>query len=563
MIEIELRDFRGCERASLRVDPIALVAGRNATGKSSIAQAIGAALTGNPLVVDGVAKGSAGMLVKIGVGGAAVALSGPGGKTRVDWPSCNVTSDGKPPAANAYAVGALSLAALSARDRAAVVGVVLKADPTEEDLRLALADLGLEDHVAALAKLIGEQGWDQAHAQRKEAGAGLKGEWRRVTGVNYGSRIAAAWVPKGWGAKEEKLSEKEFVGDVARTKAAHERAVAAAAVSDAEREQLMSEANLLAARQVAVADAQTVLRATATRLDQATDARHGLPPAESEGGLPCPHCGAFVIIHRVSLVEQTLVKVVPISAAELKKRRTKIAEADGDIARLKGEVQANQRTATLAQLDLDKSVAARTQIAGLTPGDKSAGSVEATRAAVETAAARLVAYQQKTQANELREQILINDLVLGVLAADGLRAKKLGRVLDGFNGGQSLPLTQAAGWKAVAIEPDMALTYGGRPYALLSTSEQYRVRAVMQAAMARIRGDDMVVLDAANVLDGVTRSGLFQLLIAAGLSAVVCMTLTRRGQVPDLAAVNLGASYWLDNGVLEPLNPPAGKAEAA
>ena len=57
MIEIELRDFRGCERASLRVDPIALIAGRNATGKSSIAQAIGAALTGDPLVVEGVAKG--------------------------------------------------------------------------------------------------------------------------------------------------------------------------------------------------------------------------------------------------------------------------------------------------------------------------------------------------------------------------------------------------------------------------------------------------------------------------------------------------------------------------
>jgi predicted ATP-dependent endonuclease of OLD family len=59
MIAIELRDFRGCERASLRVDPIALVAGRNATGKSSIAQAIGAALAGEPLVLEGLAKASA------------------------------------------------------------------------------------------------------------------------------------------------------------------------------------------------------------------------------------------------------------------------------------------------------------------------------------------------------------------------------------------------------------------------------------------------------------------------------------------------------------------------
>ena len=123
-------------------------------------------------------------------------------------------------------------------------------------------------------------------------------------------------------------------------------------------------------------------------------------------------------------------------------------------------------------------------------------------------------------------------------------------------------MTDAAGWKVVAIAPDMALTYGGRPYALLSTSEQYRLRAVLQAAIARLAGADLVVIDAANVLDAPTRSGLFSMLGQAELSAVVCMTLSRREQVPDLARAGLGESYWLDDGVLEPLHLP-GKAEAA
>ena len=114
-------------------------------------------------------------------------------------------------------------------------------------------------------------------------------------------------------------------------------------------------------------------------------------------------------------------------------------------------------------------------------------------------------------------------------------------------------MTDAAGWKTVAIEADMALTYGGRPYALLSSSEQYRLRAVLQVAAAQFAGADLVVIDAADVLDGPTRSGLFSMLGEAELPAVVCMTLSRREQVPDIARAGLGASYWLEDGVLEPL----------
>jgi hypothetical protein len=89
---------------------------------------------------------------------------------------------------------------------------------------------------------------------------------------------------------------------------------------------------------------------------------------------------------------------------------------------------------------------------------------------------------------------------------------------------------------------------------LCSTSEQYRVRAVLQVAMADLDHSAMVVLDAADVLDGPTRSGLFALLVEASMPALVCMTLSRREQVPDLAAAELGASYWIEGGVAQPLH---------
>jgi hypothetical protein len=91
----------------------------------------------------------------------------------------------------------------------------------------------------------------------------------------------------------------------------------------------------------------------------------------------------------------------------------------------------------------------------------------------------------------------------------------------------------------------------------LATSEQYRVRAVLQVAMAHLDKSAMVVLDAADVLDGTSRSGLFAMLEESQLPAIVCMTLTKREQMPDLETAGFGMSYWLDSGVAQTLHPPA------
>jgi hypothetical protein len=557
MIEIELRDFRGCERASIRVDPIALIAGRNASGKSSIAQALGAGLSGQTRVIAGATgKSNAGLLVKTGAETATVIISGPGGKVRAEWPSCQVTSDGKPPQATEIAAGTDSVASMAPADRSRVIGRSLRAEPTREDLQAAFADLGLtaEDLVTKVWDQVCNQGWDEAHQVRKDRGAEYKGQWRQVTGLNYGSRIAASWVPKGWTAADETVRENDLLGDLAKLKGDLERVIAEAAVSDAERERLKGEADRLDDRKTALDAALQAATAADKALERATAARAALPAAADEGGLPCPHCGAFVAIRRISLVETVLAKIEPIPQAEAKRRRRAIAEADGDKSRLHGECLRTRGAVETARRDFEASTAAKTQLAALPQSVKSpAGQLEETQAAVEAAEARLKGWRQKRDADRLRGEISANEKILDVLAGDGLRAKKLARVLDVFNSATLKPLTDIAGWKLVAVEPDMSLTYGGRHYPLLSTSEQYRVRVVLQVAMAA--DSDLVVIDAADVLDAPTRSGLFGIL-AAACRAVVCMTLARREQVPDISRQGLGASYWLDNGILEPLKAP-------
>jgi hypothetical protein len=51
------------------------------------------------------------------------------------------------------------------------------------------------------------------------------------------------------------------------------------------------------------------------------------------------------------------------------------------------------------------------------------------------------------------------------------------------------------------------------------------------------------------------------MLEAAGLPALVAMTLSRREQLPNLATAGLGKSFWIEAGIAEPL--PAAPREAA
>jgi hypothetical protein len=195
-IAAKVRNVRGCEHADLALDPIALVAGVNATGKSSIAQSIAAALSGETLPIEGLNKSTAGYLVRTGAGNARVEVQGAHGSVSVDWPAASPLTVGDAPGASLWATGLWSLATVSAKERARVLSLYLKADPTLEDVQEALREHEWPDDVIAMVwKQIEQQGWDAALEKFRQRGAENKGRWRQLTGVNYGSRIAATYRP--------------------------------------------------------------------------------------------------------------------------------------------------------------------------------------------------------------------------------------------------------------------------------------------------------------------------------------------------------------------------------
>ena len=476
---------------------------------------------------------------------------------RIDWPSCQPSAQGEPPTASIYAAGLQSVALHPPADRARILGQYLHADPTRADLTAALADIEIE--AAATVKMISDlieaHGWDGALALRKEKGTEYKGAWRQVTGANWGSRVGASWVPAGWQFEFEPPKENDLLAALALAKGVHENALAAAAVSGAERTRLAAEAAAIETRKDGLQQAEAKQSQLIDELDAARNARAALPPGNVDPGMPCPHCGAFVVLRRVNLAETRLEQAEEtLPAAELKKRRMAIADADGIVEQLKGQSIEADRAVEQARNTLHMALDARYRLDKMPAPASDAADTETARIEVEAAEQRLTGFRQKRAADDLHDKIMTNNAVIDILAPDGLRATKLGHVLELFNTAQLARLSLAAGWNQVTVDAEMTLAYGGRPYALLSTSEQYRVRAVLQVAMAHLDGSAMVVLDAADVLDGPTRSGLFDLLEEAGLPALVCMTLSRREQVPDLEAAERGMSYWIADGIARPLH---------
>ena len=563
MISVTVENFRGIAAASVECAPVALIAGLNAVGKSSLAQATGAALTGEVLPFEGLTRGGASHLVRAGASVGRTVLAGPDGVTRVVWPEARMTSDGKPPGATMIAAGLLSIAELPLRERARVLAELLHADPDRDDLAAALAMAQFDPAaVDPIWQLIEDHGWDTAHLKRRDRGAELKGQWRQVTGATYGSRVGAAW-RSDLDAGEAQLSEAD--GAVHRARQEQQNAIAAAAVSADEKRRLEVEAAELDARQGVFGRAEARVGELTRVYDAAVAERWKLPTAgaQQQRSMPCPYCGEPIIINQVSLVETRIEKATAPTGGDpgwAKAQREATASADGAVAHANDELMQARAMVTRARSLIEQAEQAQQRLAEWPRAVETRTDERAAAQRVAQAEQHLALLKQKHDADDIHRRIETNERVIELLAPDGLRAKKLARVIEAFVETQLRPLSEAAGWQAVGIDTDTHITYGGRPYPLLSSSEQYRVRSTLQLAMASIDGSAMVVLDGADILDAPSRPGLFAMIDKTQTHALVCMTLPRREMVPDLAQWGMGRSYWLAGGSVELLSSPAGKA---
>jgi hypothetical protein len=193
-MQITIRDFMGCERADITADPIAIVAGRNAQGKSSVCTAVALAIAGQA-VPTGMLKNQAGLLVRVGAAKGTVAVAqlnddpaATPSLTEITYPKAQLTSEGPNPIrASVWAAGLKSIATLPDKERTETLRGLIGAEPTHADFTSAAVDAGMDEKtVAAIWQIVERDGWDSGHKRAQDKGRELKAQWDYATGEKYG-----------------------------------------------------------------------------------------------------------------------------------------------------------------------------------------------------------------------------------------------------------------------------------------------------------------------------------------------------------------------------------------
>lgn len=546
-MKIEMKNYRGVASASLTMAPIALIAGVNGAGKSSIAQGIAASLTKNAAPIAGIAKNAAGQLLRDGAKRGSCTVGDDTGNVTANWPGASISEEGTAPYASEIACGLISLVDMKPKDAAALLITAIEAAPTFNDLKAALPKVEAP-MLQQVWQAIQTDGWDVAHKRSQERGAKLKGGWEHVTGEKYGSSKAEGWQHDL--VKDQDLTAEGLTTELAELKRELETALqnqAVGAANIAHWEKQVHDAATARESMATVKAAQDKLSVSISELQAKTQA---LPrPETPEALVECPHCkGHLVVVSR----SEVRAPVEGVSPEENAKRQQAIAEAQQQELTLSSEWSQHETNRRSLMNTISAGDAAKKSLSEKSGGNVTPEQLNELRTNIAEAEADLAAVNAGAQAASYHRQIQQNQLVIDALAPDGIRNKVLAQKMGTFNATLAR-LSGTAGWAPVAITADLSVTLGGRPYILLSESEKYRARVTLQLALSDLDGSDVVIVDAADILDRTGRNGLFKMLHTSGMRALVCMTMNLLADVPDLAKAGFGASYWLTENTLAPI----------
>lgn len=572
-MKVSIRNFRGLASAEIELSGIALVAGLNGSGKTSLATAVAAALQRTPAPVPGMTKTDARQYLRDHQERGRVLIETEAGKVQVNYPGGTVAAEGKPPAATPMGCGLLNVAAMNPKLRASYLIEIMKAVPSRDDLDKALRSVGVsEKAIDSCWQRVTVDGWDATHAYALNRATEAKGAWRQITGENWGSQKAAEWRPAALPAGE--LDPVVFSAAVDKARAHLEATIAEQAVGSAEVERLK------AAAEAATDD----LGALQAQLDNLHDGRHkvaneaqvavsecanarqalaDLPrPGQPVATVPCPSCGDHVIV--ISRTELSLptrknddeaenkARQMAIDAAQRqvdkavqkeREKRQAVSEIDAGIQRLNSQIADARRACQAVE-------SAKVQLASIKTKGTTAEQVQAARDALTDAEHLLACLNQYFDAGKKHQAIEATLKMAEVLAPTGLRRSVLLRTLADTNNRLS-KLCEVAKWGVVSIAEDLGIHYLGRNYELLSAAEQFRVRVTLQVVFSELDGSDALIIDAADILDRPGRSGLIALLLQLSKPALVTMTMSDPKDVPDLSRSGRGRSYWASEATIQ------------
>ncbi|KCB25005.1 AAA family ATPase [Bordetella hinzii] len=577
---INIENFQGARAVDLDLrTPATLIAGPNGSGKSSIAEAIRLAVLGTPERVG--LKKELGALVTEGAKIGVVALDLEAGTVGITLPKGTQAGEALVPLSPAlpYVLAPERFAAAKPDERRtllfALSGTNVKADEIERRL---LARSCTPELVTQIKPIL-RSGFGASAEYAKQQATEAKGAWKAATGEQWGSQKA-----EGWTAQAPVFDQAALVGDRATL-----------AEIDARIELHTKALGALEQKAAAFAAARKQRAAREAQAAKLPALRQKLEFDQAEHENLVEHVAALEakagVGPRVGLVHDLASCLSQLWASEASKnvafgigldiksvlaayeRQYGKIGATGDAeasAALPKAIEARDLMARSVENDRRDIAAAEAAAAQL----KDAGAPEEIQAAdVEAARAKVAALRAERKAIDDRVQALLNAkqaatsatertanaaryhgdvqawlAIADALSPDGIPGEILAEALQPFNAVLA-DLADLANWRAPAIDDDMSISWGGRPYRLLSESERWRVDALIGAALAEISGLRCLILDRFDCLDLPGRGDALGLVDALAVERNFD-TILMLGTLKSAPAAPSDAftSYWIENG---------------
>lgn len=583
---IQADNLLGIKSVNVKLDTVVtLFAGRNGSGKSSIQEAVRMAICQDQ-VRDVTTKKEFGKLVHgdAKAGGAHIAVDNDPDKgfafnmPKGDFTGPEISEPMR------VALHGQRFARMTEDQRRTFLFGLTKLKPNAETVKarmLAPKWACEEAKVDAVLPLL-RTGFPSVCEHAKSKATEAKGAWRQLTGETYGAVKAPAWeaplpdLPAGdvaalvdqvAGLDRNIATLNESLGAIknaarAAQDAASRRANLAEAAGKIDNLRDLIERNKADIAEYEPGVVALRERAAGTgKLTMADELAHFL------ASLPIPTLGkeweesANVILRRYEAAGGDY----GVAAGKVDhEAKAALPEREKGLALLKS------RAANL-QRDLDSATQAKGQFDALAPD---AGAVDASAEITEVEGMLATARAERTKAENQRLDIVTataareaaagktkqalahhNDVmawtkVADALAPDGIPAEMLLDALQPVNAA----LEQAAidtDWRQVVIAPDMSITAAGRPYQLLSESEQWRTDAMIAEVVAELSGLRILMLDRFDVLDMPGRAQCLEWLDSLAFNDVMDTVLLfgTLKALPDNLADTISA-YWVEDGMI-------------
>lgn len=519
---ISIQNLFGVKDVSITAEsPLMLFCGGNGAGKSSIAQSVRLALTGQYSRVS--LKKDAGQMIHEGCKKASVAVTADGECYGLDLPKGAAMHCDHPYLP--YVLEPATFAALSAQDRRKalfdLMGVKVGAEDVRARLGRRLCDMELVEQVMPMLR----SGFPAAHDFAKNKASELRGEWKAATGENYGTQKADGWKPEPVEFDAQLLAEKRHQVEqvTAQIQTAAQEVGELLALENQrtnaieKRRQLGEQCKNINQQMIAMEAAEKHLNEQKAQVEK-LQAMADQASKRAHDPLACPHCGGMV-----DLVD-----------GELKEHRApSVFDAQPDlqsVANLKKHTEALatlQRTYNLRKSEFEASKTAQDQLAAIEVPDVDQGAAQKAKGRIDamkhTQADLMLevkaledlerkaadAEESATKAASIHQQITSWLEIADAFAPDGIPGELLSEAIGPINERLRLHAVETK-WQQVRITPDIDIEADGRAYHLLSESEKWRADAMLAECISYFSGLKLLALDRFDVLSLPNRGMLIQ-----------------------------------------------------